>query len=250
MDTGFVRKGVGADNRLIRLHRKPRNARDEFRYGNNLRGVDTRRARKHVLARVHGHHDFFERRIAGALTKAIDGAFDLPHAMHYRGKRIGHRDAEIVMTMHRPNSPARIGHPLAQRCDQLAELPRHGIANGIGNVYRGCAGGNHRLQQTAQEVGFRTACILGRELDIVGVLARPLHRLDGLFQDLLRHHAQLHLHVDRRARNEGVHAPGFRALERFAGATDVVLVGTGEAAHSAILDRQRDRFDRLEIAVR
>ena len=74
---------------------------------------------------------------------------------------------EVVVAMHRPHGAVGIGNPLAQRRDEGAELPGHRIADGVGNVDRGRARGDRRLDQPAQEVELGAASVLGRELDVV-----------------------------------------------------------------------------------
>ena len=46
----------------------------------SMRRVDAGLVGQHVAARPDRHHDLFERRVAGALADAVDGALDLPRA--------------------------------------------------------------------------------------------------------------------------------------------------------------------------
>ena len=229
---------------------KAGDAGHELRRGDDLRRIDARRAREHILARAHGHDDFLERRIAGALAEAIDRAFDLPRAVHHRRQRVRDGETEIVVAMDGPHGAIGIRNPLAQRFDQRAELPRHRVADGVGNVDRRRTRGDRRLQQPAQEVGLGAPRILRRELDVVRVFARPADCLDRLLEHLVGRHPQLHLHVDRRARDERVDAHRLRGSQRVTGATDVVLVRTGERAHGAVADGLGNVVHRFEIAVR
>src|SRR3989344_5892027 len=80
MDAGLVREGIGADNCLVRLHRKTGDARDQARGWHDLGGVDTRVAAEKTAPRTPPHHDLLERGVAGALAEAIDGAFPLARA--------------------------------------------------------------------------------------------------------------------------------------------------------------------------
>ena len=66
---------------------------------------------------------------------------------------------------------------------------------------------DHRLEDAAQEIDVRAPRVLGGELDVVGVLARELHRLHRRLEHLVGLHAQLLLHVDRAGGDEGVDAP-------------------------------------------
>jgi hypothetical protein len=79
-------------------------------------------AGKHVLPGMHRHDDFFQRGIAGALSQAIDGAFDLARARHHGGKAVGHGKTEVVVAMHRPDHLVGIGNALAQLSDPFRIL--------------------------------------------------------------------------------------------------------------------------------
>src|SRR3989338_2703472 len=99
MDAGLVREGIGADNRLVRLHRKTGDARNHARGRHDLGGVDARVAAKKIAPRTHCHHDLLKRGVAGTLAEAVDGAFHLARAVQYRRQRVGDRQAEIVVTV-------------------------------------------------------------------------------------------------------------------------------------------------------
>jgi hypothetical protein len=139
---------------------------------------------------------------------------------------------------------------LPQLADELAELLRHRIAHGVGDVDRGRAFLDDRLEHAAQEIELRARAILGREFDIRAGIAREAHREPRLLVDLLGRHAQLLLHVQRAGRNEGVDAPGLRSLQGVDAALDVAVVRAAQAAHGRVLDNVGDRAHRLEVAVR
>ena len=206
MNAGFVRKSVGADDRLVRLHRIAGDAGDQFGRRHDLRGVDAGVAFEEILPRAHRHHHFFERSIAGALAESVDSAFDLARAIGDGSQRIGDRKAEIVMAMHRPHRLIGIRNALAQIADQAAELLRHRVADGIRHVDGRRPRFDHLFEDAAQKIEIRTAGVFGRKLDIVGVFARPFDRAHSLVDHLRRLHAQFLFHVDRAGRDEGVNA--------------------------------------------
>ena len=53
-----------------------------------------------LRARLQCHHNFFKTAVTGALTDAIDGAFDLPRTGSHRGQAIRNRHPQIVVAMH------------------------------------------------------------------------------------------------------------------------------------------------------
>ena len=80
MDTGRVGESVRADDRLIRLHRETGERRDEFRGRHEFLRVDPGFELKVIGTRLHRHHDFLKRAVAGALSKAVNRALELPRA--------------------------------------------------------------------------------------------------------------------------------------------------------------------------
>jgi hypothetical protein len=90
--------------------------------------------------------------------------------------------------------------------------------------------------------------IFGGELDIVGVFARPLHRLHRALHHLILGHAQLVLHVDGRSGDERVNAPVFGRLDRLARSTHILFTGTRQRTHGRTLDHLGNAEDRVGIA--
>ena len=122
MDAGFVGKRIGADNGLVGLHCKTGNAGHQARGRNDLRRVDAGFTAKHVLACTHRHDNFFQRSIAGALAQAIDRAFHLTRTIQYRRQRIGHRQTQVIVAVHREHRLVGIGDAVTQIMDQFAKL--------------------------------------------------------------------------------------------------------------------------------
>ena len=60
VDTRFVCKRIGTDNRLVRLHRIAGDAGDQLGSRYDLGRVDTGFAGKYILPCAHRHHYFFE----------------------------------------------------------------------------------------------------------------------------------------------------------------------------------------------
>ena len=249
MNAGFMGEGIRADNRLVRLHREAGDAGNHFRGADDLRGVDPRVAAEHVLAGAHRHHDFFQRGIARPLAQAVDRAFDLTRAGLDGGQGVGHGEAEIVMTMHRPHDLIRIGYALDQLGDAFGKLAGQVVADGVRNIDHRGAFLDHRLNDAAEEVQLGTSGVLAGKLHIVDAVAGKAHRPPGRVDDLVGSHAQLLFHVDRAGRDEGVDAPGTRRLDRLEGTRDVLVEGPAQPRHGGILDDFGNRLDRFEIAV-
>ena len=231
VDAAGVREGVGADHRLVRLHDEAGGLADHARGRHDLRRVDADVELEVVAARAHRHHHLFERAVAGTFAQAVDRALDLARAAdHHAGQRVGHRHAQVVVAVHRPDRLVAVGDALAQVADEVAEQLGHRVADGVGDVDRGRTFVDHGLEHAAQEVGVGAVAVLGRELDVVAQVAREAHRQLRLLEHLLGRHAQLLLHVQRAGGDEGVDARARRALQRLGGARDVAVVGARQRA--------------------
>ena len=201
-----------------------------------------------VGARPHRHHDLLERGVAGALAQAVDRALHLAGAVHHRGERIGDGHPEVVVAVRGPDRLVRVRDAPEQFAEERAPAIRHAVADRVGHVDRARARRDRRLEDAAEEVHVRAHRVLGRELDVVGVLARELDGAHGGLEHLLLAHAQLELHVDRARRDEGVDALPGRGRHGLAGAPDVVVVGARERAHGRVPHGLGDGADGLEVA--
>ncbi len=77
--------------------------------GTRRAAVDPRVGVVEIVARAQGHHDFFERAVAGPLADAVDRAFDLPGAVFDARQAVGHGQAQIVVAMHADHRPSIFG---------------------------------------------------------------------------------------------------------------------------------------------
>ena len=134
---------------------------------------------------------FFERAVAGALADAIDGALDLARTGHDGGQAVGHRHAQIIMTVDRKADLVDAAHVLAQVAEQLREFIRDGVADRVRNVDRARTGLDGRFHDLGQELQLGAGSILGRELHVLAQFARQLHALDGRAQDFFLRHVEL-----------------------------------------------------------
>ena len=86
VDAGLMSKGIGADNRLIGLHREAGNTGHKLGAGHDFTGIDVHMTGKHVLAGRDRHDHFFQCRIAGSLTETVDGALHLTGTVQHGGQ--------------------------------------------------------------------------------------------------------------------------------------------------------------------
>ena len=207
VNTRSVCKRVGADHRLVGLHHKASGLADHATCRHDVLGVDRQIQVEVITTGFDGHDHFFQRAITSAFAQPVDGAFHLTRTTnHHAGQRVGYSHAQVVVAMHRPDGLVAIGNALTQRFDEVAVQLRNCVAHRIGHVDGGCALGDDCLQHTAQKIWLAAVTVLRAELDVGHQIAGKAYRLLGLLQHLLRSHAQLLLHVQRRRGDEGVNA--------------------------------------------
>src|SRR5207244_63418 len=100
------------------------------------------------------------------------------------------------------------------------------------------------------EIRLGAGGVLGREFDIVAIADRSLDPGDCAADDLVFVHLELELAVDGAGGEEHVDSRSGRVLERFPGAVDVGLAGSGQPADRRAANAGGDLADGLEIAGR
>jgi hypothetical protein len=249
VDAGFMGEGVLADDRLVVLDRESGDRRDQLRRPHQERRVDAGIVGQDIVAGAQRHDDLLQRGVAGTLAEAVDGAFDLPGASPDSGQRIGDRQAEIVVAVGREHRLIGVRHALHQHAHESVILFRHRVADGIGNIDRGRAGGDRRLDRATEEIVLGAGAVFRRPFDVVGMIAGARHARNHRLVDVFRLHLQLVLHMQRAGRNEGVDSPPFGVLQGFRRAIDILVAGASQSADDGILDHLADLGHRLEVAI-
>src|SRR5581483_8948372 len=162
-----------------------------------------------------------------------------------RGERVRDREAEVVVAVDGDAHAAVVrGERAAHREHELRELVRLRVADGVRDVDDPRAGARRGLVDGDEEVDVRARRVLGRELDLVGVLHRAR---DGLLRALDARaavDAELALEMDVARGDEDVDARAVGARERLRGRVDVTLGRARERGDGrATPDFARDRGD-------
>ena len=131
-----------------------------------------------------------------ACADAVDRAFELTGTVFDGLEEIGHGQTEIVVAVHRDHGIADVGHVLIDACDQRAELRRCRVADGVGNVDRGGAGSNRRLNHLIKELRVAAAGVFTGELNIFHQRTGVAHHLGNDAEHVGTALAQLVLEVD------------------------------------------------------
>ncbi len=143
-----------------------------------------------------------------------------------------------------------IGHLGPQVAEQAREFFRDRVPHRVRNINRRGARGNDCLDHLGQILGLRARRVFRRKLDIVKVLTRQLHTLNGLPQHLVAIQLQLVLPVYGARGKEYVQTPALRVSQRLAGLLDVARGTTGQCADHRPLDLPGDHLHGLEITRR
>ena len=250
MNARFVRKGIFADDRLVRLHFYACDRRQKFARLEDLRGVDIGIRVENIFAGFERHDHFFERGVARALAYAVDGALDLRGAVHDRHQGICGSHAQIVMAMHRNRDFIDILYVCHHVGDKFTVFRRYGIAHGIGQVDGGCARLDGDLHHLAQESQVAAGCVFGRKFHVVAKAARVgNHFAAGPFY-LFAAHFQFIFHVNIAGCQKDVQPRMHRFPDRFPRRIDVLFEGTGKRSDRRMLDDGGNAFDRRKVARR
>src|SRR5271157_6433945 len=101
MDAGTMRKGVLADDRFAARHDQTAHPTNQSRRFHDLVGVNLSVKIGEVVGpRFDRHHYLFNCRVPSTFADAVYGSFDLARTRLYRGKRVCHGHAKIIMAMH------------------------------------------------------------------------------------------------------------------------------------------------------
>jgi hypothetical protein len=250
VNAALVREGVAADDGLVVLDRERGRRRHQLGGAVEHPGVDADLVGHHVAARLDGHHDLFQRGVAGPLADAVDGAFDLPAAGADARQRVGHRHAEIVVAVDGEDRLLRARHLLHDVAEHLEIFLGGGVAHGVREVDGGGAGLERGLHAAAEIIDLGAGGVLGRPLHVLHPVARARDLEVHHLQHLFRRFHQLVLAVHGRGGDERMDTRALRVLDGLAGAVDVELARPGEPAHHRPLEPPGDLRHGLEIAFR
>ena len=150
--------------------------------------------------------------------------------------------------MNRKHSLVGIGNALNDLADHFAKLVGDGVPHCVRNIDGSRARINGRFDNPAEEIYFRTACILAGKLHIRAQISSPLDRANCLLDNLVRLQAQLVLHVNRTGGNERMNTAAIGACECFRRAVNVSIHRPREATDGAVLDGIGDQLDGGKIA--
>ena len=182
------------------------------------------------------HHDLLERRVAGALADAVDRALDLAGAGAHAGKRVGDREAEVVVAVHRQHDVVQRRHQLVEARQPGAVLVRHRVADGVGDVDRARALLDRRGDDLGGELDLRARRVHRRELDVLDELARVRDGGARLPEHVLARRLQLVDDVDVGGRDERVDARPRGVADGVGGRVDVGELGAREPGDHRALD--------------
>ena len=154
------------------------------------------------------------------------------------------------MAVHRELDLAELGAALAQVVEHPGVLDRRREADGVRQVDDRRSRRDRLAARSREERAVRPRRVLGRELDLVGVLGGVCDRPGDPLQHLRRSQPELALHVQRARRDEDVDAAARCACERLGSGVDVAFGRSGKRCHGGARHRVDDCGDALEVTGR
>jgi len=250
MDSGFVRERVVADDWLVGRDRLSDDLRQQARGRVDLARVDARTHAHQVVARLHGHHDFFQRAVARALADSVDGAFDLTRAVAHRGQRICDSQAEIVVAVRTPDNFVGAWNFFPHVREHPAKFLGDRVTGGVGQIDHGRAGADYLTANVHHVIPVGARRVLAGELDVVEMLFCAGDGPGCGVEHVLAIHVEFVLEMDFRGRDKNVN-PGMRGFIHGAQSRIYILfAGARETQHDGFGERLCDAADRLEVAGR
>ena len=250
MDAGFVCERIRADNGLGRGNGNAGDGLNHAACAVNLSGFDIAADAEVVGAGLERHGAFLHGSVACALADAVDGAFDLVDTGFNARERVCNRHAEVVVHMAGQNDLLDAVGVLTQILDAGSVLLRDHVADGIRDVDGGSACLDGGFDNAAQEVEVGAGRILSGEFDIRAEAFRVGNAVSDGFDDLVRSHLELVLHMYRAGSNKGMDTGRFSTADRIVGCFDVLVYAAGQRADGRAADGIRDGCDRSCITGR
>ena len=142
------------------------------------------------------------------------------------------------------------GRARANRREELVDLVRRRVADGVREVHGRRAGLDHRGHDRAEVVEVAPRRVLGRELHVVDVPPRAGDRAGRGLESLAARHVELVREVEVRRGDERVEARPGAAVERLERAVHVRVHGARERGDHGTADGLRDGADAREVVFR
>ena len=250
MDSGFVGKSVFSHDGFIRLNLYSRDSRQKLGGTHDLLRDDTGIRVVEILSRLQRHDDFFQGRISGALSDAVDGAFQLSDARTDGRQRICHRQAQVIVTVNGDIHRIESRTLFPQLCEECEIFLRHDISYSIRTIDGRRSRFYDAVKKLRQKVHFSSRGVLCGKFHVGNVFFRMLYHGFGAFQYLLRLHEQLVFHVNRRRGDESVNSRRNGIFDRLISSVDIRRKRAAQAGDSAVFQSLRYRLDRKKISRR
>ena len=123
VDARLVGKGVGADDRLVRLDGDAGNLREETRGLVDILGLDPRMETEEVFPGLDGHDHLLHRAVPRPLADPVDRALHLTRPVFHGGQRIGRGQTQIVVAVDRDDRLTDVRHPREEQSQSGRRTP-------------------------------------------------------------------------------------------------------------------------------
>ena len=245
----LVQKRVLAHYGLVGLHVYARERGYQLAGAHELARIQPYVAAVELAARLERHGQLLQRRVARALAYAVYRAFELPHTGAHSGQAARHAQPQVVVAVRRQHYLVDVPHVLAYAAYQLLKLQRHGIPHRVRYVHGGSALAYGRIQHAVEELRLGARGVLGRELHVVGIVARQAHRRTGQLQHLLGRLFELVAHVQIAGGYHNMYAAAAGTGQCLRGGLYVAGHGAAHRADDRLAHRLGHGLHRLKVAL-
>ena len=160
VDTRFMCKGIGTNDRLSRRNRYTGNRLNQAARAIDLRGINIAVYIIIVMPYTQCHNTFFHRSVTSTFADTIDGHLNLRRARRNRGQRIRSSHAQVIVAVSAQSNVLNSRNPLAHSPAQLGVLARHCITNGIGEVNSLCTSLDSSFTDATEKIPIAASGVL------------------------------------------------------------------------------------------
>ena len=248
VNTGLVREGIVAHNRLVRLTAHAGCLGHLARGLPDPGGINPGGHVVVFLAGVQIHHDFLERGVAGALPESVNGTFNLVGTGQGRSQAVGDSEPQVIMAMYGEYGLVHIRDVIADVPDQGGVLLGNRVAHGIRNIDGGGSRSDNTFYYTVHKLRLRAGGVFQGKLHIAAEISRVFDHRYRLLVYLVRCLLELVLHVKRARGEKRMNAGACRFAERLPGCIDIFFQSAGKGRNGHAADVLCDRLYRFEIS--
>ncbi|MNB87478.1 hypothetical protein D3C75_344780 [compost metagenome] len=238
---------AGTDNRFVCRDRHVADLADGLAGAPDFVVIDAGLHIHDVFTHFDRHDHFFQRTVTGALTDAVHCPFYLTCASMDGCNCIANGQAQIVVSVDGNNRFIDIRYAFVQAGNDVGELERHGVADGVRDIDGGGTGVNRGFNHACQIGDWRTTGIFTGEFNVVGVVASPFDHVNRTLNNFIQRATQFCGDMHRGGGDKSMDSECFGHFQRFCCHVDIFFYAASQSTYAAIFDGAGDGLHGLEV---